>query len=188
MVKGLNLNKTHGQGNPHPLWARQRCWSPPSKLTQEGIQLNLGLFWVRGVLLQICICYKCRLDFNYLPSYLGMALTLSFQLISTTTKAGNLFLLCFWLLFFNQKASLSLTHSTEGNGALRKPPNMGRLMVKVLLEDLLTPQGTGVFSDLPWHDASLRITHHLPAGQVQGSWSCFIWGIKLCTGWEQLLY
>lgn len=49
------------------------------------------------------------------------------------------------LFFFKQTTSLSLTHSTEGNGAFRKPPNMARLMVKELVEKLLAPQGTGVF-------------------------------------------
>lgn len=41
--------------------------------------------------------------------------------------------------------TLSLNHNTEGNGALRKPPNMARLIIKALVEDLFTPQGTHVF-------------------------------------------
>lgn len=73
-----------------------------------------------------CRC-KCMLDFIYLPSYLGMVLALSFQLISATTKAGNFFLLCFFFYyFFKQKTSLSLTHSTEGNGALKKTTKYGQ--------------------------------------------------------------
>lgn len=107
---------------------------------------NTAEFWVCFGLGVFCCCYKCMLDFNYLPSHLGMVLALSFQLISATTKAGNFFLLWFCFFFFKQKTSLSLTHSTEGNGALRKPPNMARLRVKELLEDLLIPRGTGVFS------------------------------------------
>lgn len=149
MVKGLNLKKTHRQCNL--LWASLSPWEQdsaadlhhPNSLKKE-YRLILGLFWVRGVLLLL----QMHAGFHLFALLFGNGVGSLLPAYLCHHKGWKLLssMFSFFFFFLKQKTSLSLTHSTEGNGALKKPPNMARLMVKaLLLEDLLAPQGTGVF-------------------------------------------
>lgn len=147
-MKGLNLNKTHGQGNL--LWASLTpCEQDsaadlhhPNSLRKE-YRWILGFFWARGVLLLL----QMHAGFQLFAFLFGNGVGSLLPAYLCHHKGWKLLssVFSFFLFFFKQKTSLSLTHSPEGNGALRKPPNMARLRVKALLQDLLTPQGTGVF-------------------------------------------
>lgn len=116
-----------------------------------------------------CCCYKCMLDFNYLPSYLGMVLALPFHLISATTKAGNFFLL-FFFFFLNRRHHCHLLTVLKEMELWENHQIWPDSWSRHCWRTCSLPKALG-FSDLPWHGASLRITHHLPAGQSLMWWN-----------------
>lgn len=82
------------------------------------------------------------LDFNYLPSYLGMVLGLSFHLISVTTRAGNFFLLFFslnrwhhchlqyWRKWgFQKTTKYGQTHGQGAGGEAARSPRHWRFQI-----------------------------------------------------------
>lgn len=128
MVKGLNLKKTHRQSNL--LWASLSPWEQDSAADlhhpnslEKGYRWILSLFWVRGVLLPLQMHAGFHLFAFLFGNGVGSLLPAYLCHHKVWKLLSSMF---FFFYFFKQKTSLSLTHSTEGNGALKKNTKYGQ--------------------------------------------------------------
>lgn len=149
MVKGLNLKKTHRQSNL--LWASLSPWEQDSAADlhhpnslEKGYRWILSLFWVRGVLLPL----QMHAGFHLFAFLFGNGVGSLLPAYLCHHKGWKLLssMFFFFIIFLNRRHHCHLLTVLKEMGLWKKTPNMARLMVKaLLLEDLLAPQGTGVF-------------------------------------------